>query len=178
MILIPEMPYDLEKIAEFLLERRRHGKRFIIVVVAEGAMAIDDARLVEEILAEKQAAKSKAEKKKASGRLEDFHQHHLEHTLHLTKQLESMTGQESRLTILGHLQARGDAFGRRPVAGQSAGNELRGIIAQGAQGVMIAARGEGVAAVPLEDVAGKKKLVATGHPLVQTARLVGTDFGC
>ena len=70
-------------------------------------MSADDARLVAEMLAEKEAAKSKADKKKASRRLDNFHQRHLEHTMRLTQQLEKMTGQESRLTILGHLQRGG-----------------------------------------------------------------------
>jgi 6-phosphofructokinase 1 len=178
LILIPEIPYDPEKVAAAIRHRARAGKRFSIVVVAEGAMAIDDARLVAEILAEKQAAKSKTEKKKASERLDAFHQHHLEHTLRLTKQLESMTGQESRLTILGHLQRGGTPSAADRLLATRLGTCCVELLSQGACGVMVAARGEGVAPVPLEDVAGKKKLVPADHPLVQTARLVGTDFGC
>ena len=59
VILIPEIPYDPERVAEAIRDRARAGKRFSIVVVAEGAMSADDARLVGEMLAEKETAKSK-----------------------------------------------------------------------------------------------------------------------
>ena len=72
VILIPEIPYDLERVAEAIRDRARAGKRFSIVAVAEGAMSADDARLVNEMLAEKQTAKSKGDKKKASAAAGQF----------------------------------------------------------------------------------------------------------
>ena len=84
--------------------------------------------------------------------------------MRLTEQLEKMTGQESRLTILGHLQRGGTPSAGRSPAGHSPGNALRRIAQPGRHGVMIAARGDGVEPVPLEEVAGKKKLVPPDHP--------------
>jgi len=177
VILIPEIPYQPEYVAEAIRDRARAGKRFSIVVVAEGAMSVDDAKAVNAMLDEKKAAKSKADKKKVSQRLDEFHQHHLDHTLRLTRQLEQMTGQESRLTILGHLQRGGTPSAADRLLATRLGTSCAEVLSQDVSGVMIAARGEGVETVPLEEVAGEKKLVPPDHPWVRSARLVGTCVG-
>ena len=177
VILIPEIPYDPQRVAEAIRDRARAGKRFSIVVVAEGAMSADDVRLVDAMLAEKQAAKSKAEKKNASEQLDNFHQRHLEHTVRLTGQLEKMTGQESRLTILGHLQRGGTPSPADRLLATRLGTSCAELLSQGVHGVMLAARGDGIVPVPLEEVAGRKKFVPPDHPWVKAARLVGVSFG-
>ena len=140
-------------------------------------MSAQDASLVDKMLADKQAAKSKSDKKKASERLDAFHQRHLEHTVLLTEQLEKITGQESRLTILGHLQRGGTPSPADRLLATRLGTSCAELLDQGTYGVMLAARGDGVEPVPLEDVAGKKKFVPPDHPWVQAARLVGVSFG-
>jgi len=70
-------------------------------------MSMDDAKSVQGMLAEKETAKPKGEKKKVSERLAQFHERHVDHTLRFTQHVEQLTGQESRLTILGHLQRGG-----------------------------------------------------------------------
>jgi 6-phosphofructokinase 1 len=177
VILIPEIPYQPERVAEAIRNRARAGKRFSIIAVAEGAMSADDARLVGEMLDEKQTAKSKGDKKKASARLDDFHQRHLEHTMRLTEQIGKMTGQESRLTILGHLQRGGTPSPADRILGTRLGASCAEFLQQDVYGVMLAARGDGVVPVLLEEVAGKKKFVPPDHPWIQTARLVGVCFG-
>ncbi|NUQ63837.1 MAG: ATP-dependent 6-phosphofructokinase [Pirellulales bacterium] len=177
VVLIPEIPYQLERVAEAIRDRARAGKRFSIVAVAEGAMSVDDAREVNEILAKKLAAKSRWEERKLSEQLDQFHERHLEHTVRLTQQLEKMTGQETRLTILGHLQRGGTPSAYDRMLATRLGTSCAELLNQGVSGVMIAVRGDGVEPVPLEEVAGKKKLVPPGHPWIQSARLVGTCFG-
>jgi 6-phosphofructokinase len=177
VILIPEIPYDVQCVARAIRDRAREGKHFSIVVVAEGAMSLEDVKLVGAMLAEKETAKSKADKKKASQQLDELHQRHLEHTMRLTKQLESITGQESRLTILGHLQRGGTPSAADRVLATRLGTSAAELMSQGVSGAMIAARGDGFVPVPLEEVAGKKKLVPADHPSIQSARLVGTSFG-
>ena len=177
VILIPEIPYDKQRVAEAIRDRARAGKRFSIVAVAEGAMSMDDAKAVQEMLHDKESAKSKSEKKKASERLARFHERHLEHTVRLTQELEKLTGQESRVTILGHLQRGGTPSAADRLLATRLGTSCADLLNQGVYGVMVAARGDGVEPVPLEDVAGKKKLVPPDHPWVQSARLVGTSLG-
>jgi 6-phosphofructokinase 1 len=177
VILIPEIPYNPECVAEAIRDRARAGKRFSIVVVAEGAMSAQDAKLVDEMLGEKKNAKSKSDKKNASDRLEKFHKLHLEHTVRLTEQLETMTGQESRLTILGHLQRGGTPSPADRLLATRLATKCAELLNQDAYGVMLASRGDAVEPVALEDVAGKKKFVPPDHPWVRAARLVGTSFG-
>jgi 6-phosphofructokinase 1 len=164
-------------VAEAVRNRARAGKRFSIVVVAEGAMSAQNASLVSEIFAEKEKANSKSEKKNASQRLDSFHQRHIEHTVRLTEQLEKMTGQESRLTILGHLQRGGTPSPADRLLATRLGTACAEVLHQRTYGVMLAARGDRIVPVPLEDVAGKKKFVPPDHPWIQAARLVGTSFG-
>lgn len=177
VILIPEIPYTLERVAEAIRDRSRAGKRFSIVAVAEGAMSAEDAKAVDGMLDEKKAAKSKADKRKVSERLDLFHRQHLEHTLRLTQQLEKLTRQESRLTILGHLQRGGTPSAADRLLATRLGTSCVEYLSKEVVGVMIAARGDGVEPVPLEEVAGKKKLVPPKHPWIQTARHVGTCLG-
>ena len=177
VILIPEIPYDAERVAEAICDRARAGKRFSIVVVAEGAMSAHDARLVDEMLAQKQTAKSKSDRKKASERLFKFHRGHLQHTVRLTERLEKMAGQESRMTILGHLQRGGTPSSADRVLATRLGTACAEMLDRDGGGVMLAARGDSVEPIPLEEVAGKKKFVPIEHPWVQAARLVGVSFG-
>ena len=140
-------------------------------------MSIDDARLVNNMLREKQAVSSKGEKKNVSKRLDQFHEHHMEHTVRLTQQLENLTGQESRMTILGHLQRGGTPSAADRLLATRLGTACAELLNRGQHGVMVAARGDGVQPVPLEQVAGKKNLVPAEHPWVESARFVGTCLG-
>ncbi|MDH3716776.1 MAG: 6-phosphofructokinase [Planctomycetota bacterium] len=177
VILIPEIPYSLDRVAGAIKERNRQGKRFSIVVVAEGAMTCEQAATVQALLNRKEGAKSKEDKRKASLELSAFHDNHVDHTLHLTKHLEETTGIESRLTILGHLQRGGTPSAADRLLATRLGTACAELLHQGVSGVMVAARGDGVEPVPLEKVAGKKKLVPADHPWLKSARLVGTCLG-
>ena len=95
----------------------------------------------------------------------------------MSKQIGQVTGQESRLTILGHLQRGGTPSAADRLLATRLGTSCAELLSQEVYGVMVAARGDGVEPVPLEEVAGKKKLVPPDHPWVRSARLVGTSFG-
>ena len=177
VILIPEIPYDVERVAKSIRERTRKGKRFSIVVVAEGAMSKSDATAVGRLVRRKKSAKTKAERKDASEKLEAFHQGHIGHTIKLTSRLEELTGQETRLTILGHLQRGGTPSATDRVLATRLGTRCAQILSERTFGVMLAVQGEQICPVPLEEVAGAKKLVPPDHPMVASARLVGTRFG-
>ncbi|MHC4176095.1 MAG: 6-phosphofructokinase [Planctomycetota bacterium] len=177
VILIPEIPFQQERVAEAVRERARKGKRFSIVVVAEGAISQSDAQTIEKLLGQKRDAKGKHEREKASDRLRTFHEAHVGHTIELTRRLEELTGQESRLTILGHLQRGGTPSAADRVLATRLGTRCAEILRDGQFGVMLAVQNREIQPVPLEAVAGKKKLVPPDHPLVECARLVGTCFG-
>ncbi len=177
VILIPEIPYDVEVVARAIRRHTRRGKTFSIVVVAEGAMSQTQAQTIAELVAAKEQARKKTDKKAASEQLDKFHEEHVNHTMDLTSQLEGLTGLESRLTILGHLQRGGTPFAADRVLATRLGTGCAELLSKNVYGVMVAARGEGVEPVPLEEVAGKKKLVPMDHPWVRCARHVGTCLG-
>lgn len=177
VILIPEIPYDIEKIAEAIRARTRAGKRFSIVAVAEGALSADDARMVDELVALKKAASGKAGREPYSAELDAFYKAHVGHTVTLTRQLEEKSGLESRLTILGHLQRGGTPSAADRVLATNLGTRCAELLAEGVTGCMVAVRGDQFVPVPLEEVAGTKKLVPADHAWVRSARLVGTSFG-
>jgi 6-phosphofructokinase 1 len=177
VILIPELPYTLENVADAIRERVRGGKRFSIVAVAEGALPVESAKIVKAAEMQKQQAANKEDKKAAKEELLRLATLHANHTLQLAKQLEELTGQETRVTILGHLQRGGAPSAADRLLATRLGSACADLINEEVYGVMVASRGEGTEAVALEDVAGNKKLVPPDHPWVLSAKRVGTNLG-
>lgn len=177
VILIPEIPYNIDAIADAILARTRAGKHFSIVAVAEGAMSESQAEKVSELAAAKNEAPNASERKKASAALDKFHRRHVDHTFRLTEKLEKLTGLESRLTILGHLQRGGTPSAADRVLATRLGTACAEVLARREYGVLVAASGSGTKTVPLEEVAGRKNLVPPDHPWVRSARLVGACLG-
>ena len=180
VILIPEIPYDVEHVAKAIKRRSRGGKSFSIVAVAEGAISKEDAPLFKEVKERKKNAKDnddKDEKKKAAAELADLERQHQENTLRLSHQLEELTGLEARVTILGHLQRGGTPSAADRLLATRLGTACAKMIHNDVYGVMIASRGEGTEPVPLEKVVGKRKTVPLDHPWIESARFVGTNLG-
>ena len=180
VILIPEIPYSLELAAESIRQRVKNGKKFSIVAVAEGAMEIDEAkriRKLEKRIRESEEKNSPKDRKKAKSELKRIHSGLGDHTLRLARQLEELTGLEARPTILGHLQRGGTPSAADRVLATRLGTACARYISEGVSGVMVAARGEGAEPVPLEKVAGNKKIVPPDHPWIQSARDVGVSLG-
>jgi ATP-dependent phosphofructokinase / diphosphate-dependent phosphofructokinase len=177
VILIPEIPYGVERVADAIRERTRRGKYFSIIVVAEGAISMADAAQLAKLAERKRTAKSEAEKQNASSKLQKFHDGHVGHTIKLTKQLEELTKQESRLTILGHTQRGGTPSAADRVLATRLGTACAEVLNNKKYGVMLAIQNGEIGPVPLEDVVRKKKFVPIDHPLITAARLVGTRFG-
>ena len=177
VILVPEIPYDVEAIADAIQRRTKEGKHFSIVAVAEGAMSKQQAAAFDAARQEKQRANGKSEKQAARDKLVELDKAHAENTLRLTHQLEAMTGLESRLTILGHLQRGGTPSAADRLLATRLGAAAAKLIHENTSGVMVAARGEDSVPVPLQEVAGNRKTVPPEHPLIMTAWQVGTCFG-
>ncbi|PWB58411.1 MAG: 6-phosphofructokinase [Nitrosomonadales bacterium] len=173
VILIPEIPYEVESVAEAIRERSRNGKPFSIVAVAEGAISMQDHLAMQAA----QEKKTKGSKKVAVPPAHATEIQYADHTLRLAKKLEQLTGLEARVTILGHLQRGGIPSAADRLLATRLGTACADLISQGHYGVMVAAKGDGTRAVKLEDVAGKVKTVPPGHPWVESARRVGTNLG-
>ena len=177
VILIPEIPYNVEKIAEAIRRRSRRGTNFSIVAVAEGAMSIEDARSFTAAENKRGRARTLHDKKEAKQELAALEARHTGNTLRLARQLEELTHLESRVTILGYVQRGGTPSAADRLLATRLGGACADLIHEGVFGVMVAARGDGTEPVPLEKVAGKRKIIPPDHPWVQTARHVGTCLG-
>ncbi len=177
VILIPEIPYDVERIAEAIRRRSRSGTNFSIVAVAEGAMSRDDARAIAAAEKKLERARTLHDKKEAKSELATLDVRHQGNTLRLAKHLEELTHLESRVTILGYVQRGGTPSAADRVLATRLGSACANLINEEHYGVMVAARGDDTEPVPLEKVAGKRKIVPTEHSWVKTARRVGTCLG-
>jgi len=177
VILIPEIPYDVELVAQAIRHRVRSGRNFSIVAVAEGAMSGDEAAVLREAEERKAQAEEKDERKRAKALIKEIEGKRGNHTLALAQQLEALTGLESRVTILGHLQRGGTPSAADRLLATRLGSACADFIREDRFGVMVAARGESAEAIPLEEIAGRRKLIPMDHPWIETARSVGTSLG-
>ncbi len=177
VILIPEIPYDIDKIAEAILKRSQGGKAFSIVAVSEGARSIPDAQAIEAAEKKIQQAEGKKERAKAEAGLADLLVQQLDSTVRLARQLEELTRLESRVTILGHLQRGGIPSAADRLLATRLGTACADLVQEGVSGVMVAARGDSAVPVPLDQVAGNLKVVPLDHPWIESARRIGTNMG-
>ena len=177
VILIPEIPYRVSAIATAIRRRVRRGTNFSIVAVAEGARSVEDAKALAAAEARTRRAEDPVVRDAAKAEVALLETQHLGNTLRLAHQLEQLTGLESRVSILGYVQRGGTPSPVDRLLATRLGSAGADLVNAGASGVMVAARGAGTEPVPLENVAGRRKLVPPDHPWVAAARQVGTCLG-
>jgi 6-phosphofructokinase 1 len=177
VILIPEIPYDTQKVAEAIRRRSHSGKGFSIIAISEGATSKEDAALLQAAEQKKTNAKNKKEKKKALADLAEIRARQAGSAIWLSRQLEELTGLEARVTILGHVQRGGTPSAGDRLLATRLGTACAALVNDGVYGVMVAARGESTEPVPLEEVVGKRKTVPLDHPWLDSARRLGTNMG-
>ena len=172
VILIPEIPYRLEAIAENLNHRRESGKRFSIIAVAEGA------------LSNAEGSGNGGRRRDAPSVIVEYDEKGVPYHLVqepkaslIARRLQQLTGTEARVTSLGHVQRGGSPSPRDRLLCTLLGTRAAELLAAGTYNVMVAIRGERCEPVALEKVAGKKKLVPRSHPWIEAARMVGTCLG-
>lgn len=186
VILLPEIPYRVKRVAEAISYRVKNGKNFSIVAVAEGALSQEahaELKAQQANIQDDKKDRKKTAKQPAKQTAKEAPAPQLQasiggdHCLKLAHQLEELTGLESRPTILGHLQRGGAPSAADRLLASRLGSACVDAIQQGQSGIMIAARGDTAVPVPLEEVAGNKKLVPLDHPWIQTARSLGVCLG-
>ena len=167
----------MDAIADKIERRRSHGSSFSVVAVAEGALSVTDHAELEHARALVKDASSPERKAMAKRGVKRLEASHRANTFTLAEQLESLTGLEARVSILGYVQRGGSPCGADRMLGTRLGVAGANAIAEGRYGVMVADRGHGTALVPLKDVAGQTKFVPADHEWIQAARAVGTALG-
>jgi phosphofructokinase-like protein len=175
-ILIPEIPYTIDRLAESILERVSRGKRFSIVAVAEGAITREGANKINAV--EKKLEKSEGEERSVlKEQLAQLDREYRGSTMKMSEELQAITGLETRVTILGHLQRGGTPSAADRMLATRLGTSAIDYIRSEQFGIMIAVDGEHTKAVPLQDVAGKVNYVPPDHPWIISARNLETSFG-
>ena len=158
-ILIPEIPYDIEKVAAKIRRREESGRTYSIVVAAEGAESVNGQR---EVLAA--ATVGRLER---LGGIGD----------RVAKELQSITGKEARAVVLGHLLRGGSPTSFDRLAALRFGAAAVRALDAGMSGVMVSLAYPNVEYVALEEVAGRMKNVPMDSDTLQTGRDIGIAFG-
>jgi 6-phosphofructokinase len=177
VVLTPEIPYEVESVAESILQRKQGGSSFSIVVVSEGAMSRAERAEHDRLRLAIDEAKNDEDEEAARAVFAKFEEARSRSTEETAERLEALTGLEARVTILGHVQRGGTPSPLDRVLATRLGTACAEAIEAGELGMMIASRGEGSATVPLQEVAGRRKTVPPGHPWLASARSLGVNLG-
>lgn len=160
IVLLPEIPYDIEVIVDAINRRKAAGKKFTIIAVAEGAISKQDAKL------SKKDLKKKKEKEKYPSVAYE-----------LAEKVQKKTDQEVRITVPGHTQRGGSPCPYDRVLSTRLGAAAAEAILDGEFGCMIGVKKNEMVRVPLSEVAGKLKYVDPKAPIIKEAELTGISFG-
>lgn len=160
IILLPEIPYDIDKIVKSIQKRTEEGKRFSILAVAEGAISKEDAAL----------PKKKLKEKRANTKYPSV-------SYEIGAEIEKRTGQEIRVTIPGHMQRGGGPCPYDRVLSTRFGAAAAGLILKKEYGNMVGMQNGEIVKVPLSEVAGKLKMVDPESSFIEEIRSLGISFG-
>jgi len=160
VILIPEIPFSIEKVCESVVNRSKRGKRFSIICVSEGARQTDGEQVVDRL----------DPTSPDPIRLGGIGQK-------IASDIEAATGIETRTMKLGHMQRGGTPVAADRVLATEFGGTAVELVMAGTHNRLVVMKGRTVTHIPLEEAAGKQRLIPVNHPLVRAARNVGTCFG-
>ena len=160
IIILPEIPFDMDAVVNAVARRAKNGKLFSIVAVAEGALDTEEAKLKK-----KQRAAQRAERgeKTASERI--------------ARAIEVATGMETRTVVPGHVQRGGSPCAYDRVLSTQFGVYAANLIANDVYGVSVAVANHEVTHNPLSEIAGKTKFVTPDCQMVRVAQNMGISFG-
>jgi 6-phosphofructokinase 1 len=159
VILMPEIPFDLQKVVAAIKRRESFGAKFSIIVVAEGAKPIGGKLTIRE-----EAHAGYVERLGGVGII-------------VADQLEALTGREARCVVLGHLQRGGGPTAFDRVLATRFGGAAVELVRRGVFGKMVANNPPDIVPIPLADVVGRTKTVPLDSDLVKTARAIGVALG-
>jgi 6-phosphofructokinase 1 len=159
VILIPEIPFDLQRVADRIKKRDALGARFSIVVVAEGAKPTGGTTSLLE-----QAGAGRVERLGGIGAI-------------VAAELDTLTGKETRCVVLGHLQRGGTPTSFDRMLATRLGAHAMELVLQRKFGVMVAFQPPNIGDVPLEDVVGRTKTVPVDFDVIRAARAMNISLG-
>jgi 6-phosphofructokinase 1 len=160
IILIPEIPYDLQQVCDVLTMRSRQDKRFTIMCVSEGASQKGGDKIVA------QRIETSPDPIRLGGIANK-----------LAVEINQCTGLDTRATALGHIQRGGSPTPFDRVLATLYGFHALELLMSGAVGQLVVWSAGKIGEVPIEQVANKQRLVPMDNPILAAARGVGTSFG-
>jgi 6-phosphofructokinase 1 len=160
VILIPEIPYDIKKVAQKINDRKSRGKSFSIIVAAEGAKPLGGQMVVGKMV------KDSPDPVRLGG-IGNF----------VAQQLECLTCLETRVTVLGHVQRGGSPTTYDRILSTRYGVAAVELALAGKFGMMVSLQGDTITAAPIDDAVGKLKNVPPDGELVRVAKSIGVEFG-
>lgn len=160
IILIPEIPYSIDKITEVINNRTKEGKVFSIVAVAEGAISLEESKM------------SKKEFKAARAAMT-----HSSIGYRVADEIAELTGHDVRVTVPGHIQRGGSPSAYDRFLSTMFGTKAAELIVNQQYGFMVGLRNNTVVPVPLSEVAGKLKCVPKDCQMIKAAKSIGVSFG-
>lgn len=159
VILLPEIPYDIKKIAKYLKQKKSDGQNYFIIACSEGALNLEESKL-----SKKEFKKARAEMCPSVG-------------YRVAKEIEAETGIETRTSVLGYTQRGGSPSASDILLATKLGAAAADFMANKNFGKLVAIQNGKIVGVPLESVAGKAKSIPADDTLLQTARDLGICFG-
>ena len=159
VILLPEIPYDIKKIARYLKAKKDKGQNYFIIACSEGAIDLNEAAL-----GNKEFKKAREAMPQSVG-------------FRVAKEIEAATGIETRTSVLGYLQRGGDPTPYDMILATKLGSAAADFLAEKRFGNLVAVKNGGIVATPLSVVAGKVKEITEKDPVLKTARDLGICFG-
>ena len=160
IILIPEIPYDIDKVIAKIRGRHDRGRLLTILAVAEGAISKEDAKL----------SKKEYRKKQENSKYPSV-------SYEIADMILKKGGLDVRVTVPGHTQRGGSPCAYDRVFASRLGSEAGKLILAGEYGFMVGYKNREIVKVPLEDVAGKLKMVDPKSSIVEEAKALGISFG-
>lgn len=160
IILIPEIPYDIDKVVDAIEERHNRGSKFTILAVAEGAISKEDAAL---------------SKKEYKEKMKNYSYPSVSYEI--ADKIQKKSKNEVRVTVPGHTQRGGSPCPYDRVFASRLGSEAGKLIMKGEYGFMVGIKNREIIKVPLEDVAGKLKYVSPDASIIKEAKMLGISFG-
>lgn len=160
IILLPEIPYDIKKVAEAIQKREKEGKKFSIIACAEGALSVEEASM------SKQQYKLKVASREGHSVVYD-----------VEKQLKHYIDSEIRVSCAGHAQRGGQPCPYDRMMSTRFGVEGARLIMEKNFGKLVVFKDNCVTSIPLAETAGKLKYVDVAGEIVKSARLLGISFG-
>jgi ATP-dependent phosphofructokinase / diphosphate-dependent phosphofructokinase len=159
VILIPEIPYDIDRVCDKVRRRAAAGRKFSIIVVAEGAVSIEGKQIFID-------PKNEGGMPRYGGC-----------SVHVASAIEAKTGLEARVTVLGHLLRGGTPSSYDRLLATRFGIAAMNHVDEGKWGRLIALKGMTIDSVPIEEAVGKQKLIDPTSELVESGRQLGIEFG-